>query len=386
MGRCLSRRSRAGPRLLVDEPRTNPAAEERPAGAAPERIPLGASDAGERLDRFLAVRVGISRAEARRLLADGQVVLDGRVCGYRDKGLALPGSGVLEVSRAKAADGLRVRASTEQSDIRGGVPADVQGELQGGLQSDDARHSSEVTAPLTILAEGPGWIAVDKPAGWPVHPLREDEVGTVLNAVALTHPEIQGVGDEGGLRSGVVHRLDVGTSGVLLFGTEEATWLRLRTGFREHRVEKIYRAVVAGQPDASIAPDDGSFGPELAFTLAVARHRPARVRLVDAQWRRAPRGYPARQRMRVVERFAGASLVEFEIATGFLHQIRVIAAHLGHPVLGDALYGDEAALSFGAPRQLLHAARLSFDEISAESPDPEDLRAMILRLRLGEPS
>ncbi|NIR59804.1 MAG: RluA family pseudouridine synthase, partial [Gammaproteobacteria bacterium] len=79
---------------------------------------------------------------------------------------------------------------------------------------------------LVVLARGAGWVAVDKPAGVPVHPLRADERGSVLAAVAARHPEVQGVG-EGGLRSGVVHRLDVGTSGVLLVATAEDAWQRL---------------------------------------------------------------------------------------------------------------------------------------------------------------
>ena len=88
-----------------------------------------------------------------------------------------------------------------------------------------------------------------------------------------------------------------------------------------------------------------------------------------------------RQRVRVLERLGRATLVEVQIATGFLHQIRVTLAHLGHPVVGDAMYGDEAALALDAPRQLLHAAHLSFEEIAAESPDPEDFRDALQRLR-----
>jgi len=347
---------------VAEDPSTTP--------ARVERIPLGVSDAGERLDRVLAGRVGLSRAEARRLLADGRVSLDGRVCGYADKGRILAGGGVLEVAAGRARRDQRALVAEEP-----------------GEGPDDARHLGSMTQ-VARLAGGPGWIAVDKPAGWPVHPLREDESGTVLNAVAAMHPEIHGVGDEGGLRSGVVHRLDVDTSGVLLFATNAETWRRLRAAFREHRVEKLYRAVVAGHPAEELAPASGAFGPRLELEVAVARHRPARVRVVDAAWRRAPRGYPARQRMRVVERFGrgsveepGAALVEFEIETGFLHQIRVISAHLGHPVIGDALYGNEASLAFGGSRQLLHAARLRFEEIEAESADPQDLRAMISRLR-----
>ncbi len=118
----------------------------------------------------------------------------------------------------------------------------------------------------------------------------------------------------------------------------------------------------------------------MQLELAVARHRPARVRVVDDGWRRRRPGHPARQSVRLVERLRGASLLEVRMETGFLHQIRVMLAHAGHPVLGDALYGDgDAPGSFG--RQMLHAARIRFEEVEAESPDPEDLRTLLDALR-----
>jgi len=122
----------------------------------------------------------------------------------------------------------------------------------------------------------------------------------------------------------------------------------------------------------------------MELELAVARHRPARVRVVDRSVPHAGRAYRASQRLRVVEWLDGASLVEVQIATGFLHQIRVSLAHLGHAVLGDALYGGPDALVAGAGRQMLHAARLHFEEICAESEDPEDFRELLQRLR-GSP-
>jgi 23S rRNA pseudouridine1911/1915/1917 synthase len=327
-------------------------------------LPLGDADAGVRLDRFLALRVGLSRADARRLLAEGLVVLDGRVRGYADKGLSLPATGTVLVLDPRPRAALHVKG------------ADI-----GAGSEQDRNDAGSATAGVAPLAEGAGWLAVDKPAGWPVHPLREDETGTVLNAVAATHPEIQGVGDEGGLRSGVVHRLDTDTSGVLLFATTESEWARLREAFRSHRVEKVYRALVAGSVPKTAAPETGEWGPETETWLAVARHRPARVRVVDETWRRRRPGHPTRQRLRVVEVLAGASLVEVQISTGFLHQIRVTLAHQGNPVLGDGLYGDAHALSFGARRQMLHASRVRFEEISAESPDPDDFRTVLSALR-----
>jgi 23S rRNA pseudouridine1911/1915/1917 synthase len=133
-------------------------------------------------------------------------------------------------------------------------------------------------------------------------------------------------------------------------------------------VEKTYRAILAGRYE----------GPEkMEFELAVARHRPAKVRVVNETRPRASRAYTVRQQVRILEHLREVTLVEVRIETGFLHQIRVTLAHAGHAVVGDALYGDARALAFGAPRQMLHAAHIRFEEISAESPDPEDFTAML---------
>ncbi len=300
-------------------------------------IALGGANAGARLDRFLVDALGVSRSQARRLLASGVVSLEGRTLGYGDKGLSLPGEGVIEVGAFR-------------------MPGDQR--ALSALEVDE-------------LGRGPGWLAVDKPAGRPVHPLNEDDTDTVAGAIIARHPEMHGVG-EGGLRSGVLHRLDTDTSGVLLFGTEAAQWERLREAFRTHRVAKTYRAIVTGRYE----------GPEeMDLELAVTRHRPAKVRVVDGTWSRTSRAYPVRQQVRVLEPLREATLLEIRIETGFLHQIRVTLAHEGHPVLGDALYGDDRALAFGAARQMLHAAHIRFEEIQAESLDPEDFAAMLESLR-----
>jgi 23S rRNA pseudouridine1911/1915/1917 synthase len=294
--------------------------------------------AGTRLDVFLADKLELSRAQARRLLARGAVRIGDR---------KLP----------ESAKGERVERGTTVAIAR-------------FLRPEHERAIAEPDAALPELARGPGWIAVDKPPGMPVHPLAPDETGCVLNAVIARHPEVHGVG-EGGLRSGVVHRLDVDTSGALLVATEEAAWQRLRAAFREHRVAKTYRAVVVGQLEG-----DGSI--ELGFV--VARHRPARVRVVaESERSRAVR--LGSLRWRCLERFDAATLVEVRPRTGHLHQIRATFEHLGHPVAGDRVYGPRD--SIGAPRQLLHAAEVGYEEIAATSPDPEDFLEACERLRAG---
>ncbi len=296
------------------------------------RFAVTPDEAHERLDVILARRLELSRAQTRRLLERGVVRIDGAPVGREAKGAAL-------------------EAGTEV-------------EVESFVHPDRQPITPDHDLVVPVLARGPGWLAIDKPAGVPVHPLEPDETGTALNAVAALHPEVQGVG-EGGLRSGVVHRLDVDTSGAMLVAYEAGAWLRLRTAFAEHRVTKIYRAVVAGAPD-----------PEgvLELRLMVAHHKPARVKIAPGRG-----GKPTRLRWRVLESFADASLVEVRLETGFLHQIRAGFAHLGHPVLGDPTYGPEHADR--APRQMLHSARLAFEEIAAESPDPADLALLLAGLR-----
>ncbi|MEM7411255.1 MAG: RluA family pseudouridine synthase [Myxococcota bacterium] len=304
-----------------------------------QRFEVPREDAGRRLDAWLAERLSLSRAAVRRLLARGAVRIGGTPQTGSAKGLALRAGEQVEVDDAP--------------------------------RPEDERAAPEPGAPLTVLAEGPGWLAVDKPAGVPVHPLSPEEGGCVLNAVAARHPEIHGVG-EGALRSGVVHRLDVDTSGALLLATEETRWQVLRQAFREHRVEKRYRAIVRG-PLAT----DG----ERRLPLVVARHQPAFVRVARPKEQENAR--ETTTRWRVLERFAEASLLEVETTSGFLHQVRAVLAHEGHPLAGDRTYAEtrEAPDPTTATRHLLHAASLCVDDVAAESPDPPDFAVVLADLR-----
>ena len=289
---------------------------------------ISAEEADERLDVVLARHLDLSRAQTRKLLERGDVRLDGTPVDRSVKGVALSAGSRIEVA--------------------------------GFVHPKDQGALPEPETELRVLAEGPGWVAVEKPAGVPVHPLEPEEGGTVLNALLARRPEVQGVGD-GGLRSGVLHRLDVWTSGVLLFATEADAWAQLREGFASHAVEKTYRALVSGAP-----PDAG----RIDLRLVVAQHRPAFVKVAKGHG-----GKGTRMSYRVVERFAWASLVEVALETGFLHQIRVGFAHTGHPLLGDPVYAPE--LADAAPRQMLHCARLAIGDVEAESPDPPDLREVL---------
>jgi len=294
-------------------------------------------DAGRRLDAYLADQLGLARAAVRRLLSRGVVRVGGRAA--RAKGAALVAGQRVEVSAFTPERFLRPEAQPE--------------------------------LPLQVLAQGPGWLVVDKPAGVPMHALCPGEKGTLLSAVAARHPEIAGVG-EGGLRSGVVHRLDVDTSGAVLFATEEAAYRRLRAAFVSHRVEKRYRAIVWGELAGA---------GEFEVGLLIARHRPARVRVVEAERSAVDRRVRrAKLAWRALEALCDATLVEITLETGFLHQIRATLAHAGSPIVGDIVYGPREE-RLRAPRQMLHACWLGVDEVSAASPDPADLTALLQALR-----
>jgi len=352
--RALAPAAAAAPRMAgvshrAREPADGAAGPPVPASSTglPERHSreVGEAEAGERLDRHLARWLGLSRARVRRLLERGGVRLAGRPVGLPAKGVALAPGERLEVD-----------------------PEALAAEEHPAPRPD---------LPLAVLAEGDGWIAVDKPAGRPVHPLRPDETDTVLNAVLGRYPSLRGVG-EGGLRSGVVHRLDVGTSGALAVATRQEAWERLREAFRGQRVDKRYRALVRGRVEAPFACRVG---------LVVAQHRPARVRVVEAE--AAARDPAVRLGLlegHPLESLGEATEVEIRLRTGFLHQIRATLAARGHPVLDDPLYAGDAAPGGASGREaagrpMLHAAQLALEGVTADSPLPSDYRARREALR-----
>lgn len=306
---------------------------------------ITAAEAGGRLDRSLARWLDLSRRQVLELFDRGRVRLNGRAVGRDAKGRHLMVDDRLEVLAFERPEAQRV------------VP--------------------EPGRPLHVVSEGAGWLIADKPAGMPVHPLRAEETGTLLNAVMARYPQIHGVG-EAGLRSGVVHRLDITTSGAVLFALDELHWQRLREAFRGRAVHKRYEAVVRGQLTGE--------GREV-LPLVIHQHHPARVRVAGST-----RG-PARRcalRWRALEMFADATHLGIDLETGFLHQIRVMLAHRGHPILGDAVYGD-AGPTADAPadsveRPMLHARRLAFEAIAGECEPPDDFQQLVRRLRRGTPA
>lgn len=295
-------------------------------------VAVSENQVGQRLDRFLADRLSISRARVRHLLEVGQVSIAGRVLSASDKS--------------------RMTTSGENF------------EVVGALRAEDDAPKPRPDLDLAIIEDREGFLVVNKPAGIGVHPLRPDQEDTVLNAVIARYPQILGVG-EAGLRSGVLHRLDVDTTGVLSFAKDEAHWKRLRGAFTEHRVDKRYLALVSGRIERRKRMD---------LPLVTTRHSPARAEVKEG-------GRSCRQRVAPVKLFAEATLVDIRLETGFMHQIRATMAHIGHPLLGDQHYGPEdGAHRAAANRQMLHAASLAVDELEVTVGPPADFEAVLASL------
>jgi 23S rRNA pseudouridine1911/1915/1917 synthase len=278
------------------------------------------AEAGQRLDEHLAQRLQLSRAAARRLIQQHAVQLG---------------------ERSRPHKGERIEAGAT---VR----------VQTAIESPMARADLA----LCVLEEGDGWVAVDKPSGWGVHPLRPTQQHTVLNAALARWPELVEVG-EGGLRGGIVHRLDVETSGVLLLARDARRYAQLRAAFHGHRVEKLYLAWVEGDLQTDL---------DLTLDLYMAQRRPARVGIATAEQTQLRGRRSCRTRLQPLLRCDGRTLVEVRPVSGYLHQIRATLAHLGHPVVGDAHYGRAGT------RLLLHARRIVVPEleIDASSPMPPE--------------
>jgi 23S rRNA pseudouridine1911/1915/1917 synthase len=203
-------------------------------------------------------------------------------------------------------------------------------------------------AVVDVVYEDKDILVVDKPAGMLVHPAPGHMTGTLTDGLLARYPELAHVGSA--TRPGVVHRLDGDTSGVLVLARTTRAYTGLRRAFESHRdIEKTYLAVLHGAP----RPHKGTLE-----TLVGRKAWDARRMAVVASG-----GARAVTHWETLSRMGSLALVEFKIETGRMHQIRVHAAHLGHPVVGDALYGNAQAdrrLSRAPKRHLLHALGLAF--------------------------
>ena len=314
---------------------------EPPAGNPVEFSVL--SPTTERLDRFLADQLGLSRTQAARLVAAGAVMVQG--------------------TPARAS---RVLARGERVTVR--FPA-----------HEPPRTLRPAAIPLVVLYEDEHLAVIDKPAGLVVHPAPGHWDDTLVNALVARGTTLSG-GAEG--RPGVVHRLDRDTSGLMVVAKTDLAHRRLGAAIAARRVRRTYAALAWGHLAAS----------PTVIEAPVARHPTDRKRMAIA-----PGGRAARTDAWVVARFPVVELLRLELHSGRTHQIRVHLEHIGHPIVGDPVYAGGGsrrvsgagrrmaeAIERATPRQALHAAALAFRHpatgtaLEFRSEWPADLRAALL--------
>jgi 23S rRNA pseudouridine1911/1915/1917 synthase len=292
---------------------------------------------GERVDAALARLLGLSRTRAAELATAGNVVLDGRPLGKSDR---LVAGGWLEVTLPDAAPAP--------------APVAVEG-MRLAYEDDDV-------------------VVVDKPVGVAAHPSPGWDGPTVVGALSAAGHRIATSG--AAERQGIVHRLDVGTSGLMVVAKSELAYSTLKRAFKERTVEKVYHALVQGHPD----PTTGT------VEAPVGRHPTAPYKMAVVAG-----GKESVTHYETVEAMPGASLLEVHLETGRTHQIRVHMSAVRHPCVGDVTYGADPRLAerLGLTRQWLHAVRLGFEHPSTgqwtqvSSDYPEDLARALEAMREG---
>ena len=305
----------------------------------PEReLPIPEGLAGERVDVALTRMLGLSRSKAASLVEAGMVTIDGRSAQKADR---LPRTGIIGVDTAEV----------------------------------DARPAEPIATVPVIYADD-DIVVVDKPVGVAAHPSPGWTGATVVGSLAAAG---YGVSTRGAAeRQGVVHRLDVGTSGLMVVAKSARAYTDLKRQFRDRLVDKEYHAVVQGHLDPLAGTIDAPIG----------RHPQA-----DHRFAVVSEGRPSVTHYATLEAFPHASLVDVHLETGRTHQIRVHMSAMRHPCVGDLTYGADPTLArrLGLGRQWLHATRLAFEHpgtgerVEFHSPYPEDLALALERLRGGAP-
>ena len=264
-------------------------------------------DAGQRVDAWLAANLeDVTRSAAQRLLEEGRVTCGGKPLA---KNYKLNGAETLEVSLP----------DPEPVDV---LPQDI---------------------PLDVVYEDADVIVVNKPKGLVVHPAPGHPDGTLVNAL-LHHcgDSLSGIGGE--LRPGIVHRIDRDTSGLIIAAKNDFAHQKLAAQLQDHTLARIYRCIVTG----NLREDAGT------VNAPIGRHPVDRKKMAVVS-----NGRPAVTHWTVLERFPGFTYVECRLETGRTHQIRVHMAHIGHPILGDTVYGNKKPVP-GLQGQCLHAVGLRF--------------------------
>jgi 23S rRNA pseudouridine1911/1915/1917 synthase len=314
---------------------------QHPGQSALRRVEVGTEHDGERLDAFLATAIPErSRSQIQRLIKDGRVTGPGN---------SLRASSPVHTGQAFEID---LPAPVEAA----AVPEDL---------------------PLTILYEDSDVVVIDKPAGMVVHPAAGHSSGTVVNALLHHVDDLSGIGGE--LRPGIVHRLDRGTSGVMIAAKNDTAHRELARQFHDREVEKEYIALVWGVVQQGRRID-----------AAIGRDPKDRQKMST----RARRARSAVTRVTKAEHLRGVSLLHVAIATGRTHQIRVHLSAIGHPIVGDPTYGgvhrrvsNDVRAVQRLERPFLHAARIVFihpgygRRLEFSSPLPADLQAVLDDIR-----
>ncbi len=297
-------------------------------------LPVPDGLAGERLDAGLSRLLGLSRTAVAELADAGHVHVDGRP--------------VPKSERLRAGSWLEVELPEPQAAAE---PVAVPG--------------------LVVVHDDDDLVVVDKPVGVAAHPSPGWTGPTVVGGLAAAGYRIATSG--AAERQGVVHRLDVGTSGLMVVAKSESAYSRLKQAFRDRTVDKTYHALVQGHPDPLVGTIDAPIG----------RHPSS-----DWKWAVVAGGKPSVTHYEVLEAFRAACLAEVHLETGRTHQIRVHFSALRHPCVGDLTYGADPTLAarLGLERQWLHAVRLGFTHpgtdtwVEFSSPYPADLATALERI------
>ncbi|AJR25629.1 MULTISPECIES: RluA family pseudouridine synthase [Sphingobium] len=310
---------------------------------------IGEAQAGMRLDKALAELVpDLSRERLKALIVEGQVTEDPGKGGARSPNPSM-----------KVAAGQAFAIA---------LPPPVEAEA---VAQD---------IPLVVVYEDADLIVIDKPAGLVVHPAAGNLDGTLVNAL-LHHCQGQLSGIGGVARPGIVHRIDKDTSGLLVVAKSDRAHEGLAQQFKAHSIDRLYAAIVYGVPQPATGTIDTWIGRSDADRKKMAVHREGR-------------GKHAVTHYRTMERLRSAAMVECRLETGRTHQVRVHMAHLGHPLIGDPVYGRERKgfksilETLGFERQALHAKRLGFihpltgEALSFDSKLPVDMQELLSELHV----
>ena len=315
-------------------------------------LPVPEGLEGERIDVALATMLGLSRARSSALVESGAVQVASRV--------------VAKSHRLAPGEMIEIREMGETRDASDG------GGSEAGPFAGPSTNAPSVEIP--ILWEDNDVVVIDKPAGVAAHPSPGWSGPTVTVSLSAAGHALATAG--AAEREGVVHRLDVGTTGAMVVAKSAAAYTSLKRQFKERTVDKQYHAVVHGFLDPLVGTIDAP----------IDRH-PSK----DYKWAVVAGGRESVTHYETLEAWPRASLVEVHLETGRTHQIRVHMAAMRHPCIGDVTYGADptVAKELGLTRQWLHARRLGFEHphtgknVSFESPYPIDLEQALARLQVG---